>query len=149
MKILVPLDGSKDAEDALSAADRFLRFEETGTLLLQKVLNSPTGKVLSSTEILDLQASEAKKAELYLQEIKERFKDKGYEVETHISAGPDPAQAIADWAETQKADLIIMRSHGISGIRHFLLGSVAYRLVRLSDISVLLVKAKKSAPVQA
>lgn len=145
MKILVPLDGSEEAEEALAAADRFLKFEEAGVLTLHKVLNSPTGKVLSATEILDLQADEAKKAKAYLNEVAARYSDRDYQVEVDLSAGPDEAQAIADLAERRKVDLIVMRSHGCSGIRHFLLGSVAYRLVRLSDISVLLVKSKKKA----
>jgi len=52
----------------------------------------------------------------------------------------DPGHEIADFAEEHGADLIILPSHGHSGIKRFLIGSVAERVVRLATCPVLVLK---------
>ena len=54
----------------------------------------------------------------------------------HVSAG----EAIAEYAEKVKADLVIVGSHGRTGLRRILLGSVAERVVRLAPCAVLVVR---------
>lgn len=140
MKVLVPLDGSAMAEEALRAADRLLRHEEGGVLHLHRVLKSPSGKVMSSTEIIASQEQQLAQVRAYLQGVASNLKDKPYQIEVHTSNGPDPAEAIAAKAEALEVDVIIMRSHGKTGLRHFLLGSTTYSLSRISKVSVLIVK---------
>lgn len=140
MKVLVPLDGSPMAEEALRAADRLLRHEDGGVLHLHRVLKSPSGKVMSSTEIIATQERELQSVTDYLQGVAANLKEKPYEIQIHTSNGPDPAEAIAAKAEALEADVIIMRSHGKTGLRHFLLGSTTYSLSRISKVSVLIVK---------
>lgn len=140
MKVLVPLDGSAMAEEALRAADRLLRHEDGGVLYLHRVLKSPSGKVMSSTEIISSHETELENVNSYLQGVASNLKDKPYQVQTHTSNGPDPAEAIAAKAESVGADVIIMRSHGKTGLKHFLLGSTTYSLSRISKVSVLIVK---------
>lgn len=140
MKVLVPLDGTEMAEEALGAADRFLRHEPGGTLILFRVVNVSAGKVMGASEILSHQASEIEKVERYLQGVRERMTVKPYNVDIRHGNGPNIAEAIADLAEELGVDVIMMRSHSKTGWRHFLLGSTTYSLARLSRVSVLIVK---------
>ena len=140
VKVLVPLDGSEMAEEALGAADRLLRHEPGGTLVLHRVLSSPSGKILSANEIIAVQSQEREKTEQYLEGVREKLGEKPYQIEIELSAGPNPATAIANRAEELEVDVIMMRSHSKSGWRHFLLGSTTYSLARLSRVSVLIVK---------
>lgn len=56
-----------------------------------------------------------------------------------------PADAIAETAENIKADLIVIGSHGHTGLRHIFLGSTAERVVHEADCDVLVIKAKNNA----
>lgn len=140
VKVLVPLDGSEMAEEALGAADRLLRHEPGGTLVLHRVLSSPSGKVMGANEIIAVQSQEREKTEQYLEGVRQKLGEKPYQIEIEMSAGPNPATAIADRAEDLGVDVIMMRSHSKTGWRHFLLGSTTYSLARLSRVSVLIVK---------
>ena len=60
-----------------------------------------------------------------------------------VLESPSPAKAILDQAKKEGSDLIVVATHGRSGLSHFLLGSVAEKLLRLSPIPVLVVRAQK------
>jgi nucleotide-binding universal stress UspA family protein len=57
----------------------------------------------------------------------------------HVEIG-DPGRCVTDFAKRTDADLIVMSSHGRTGLAHMLLGSVAERVVRLSHCPVLVLK---------
>jgi nucleotide-binding universal stress UspA family protein len=74
------------------------------------------------------------------QELRKRLSDGKYaEVQIHIEVG-DPGHCVADFAKQIGADLIVMPSHGRTGLAHMLLGSVAERVVRLSHCPVLVLR---------
>jgi nucleotide-binding universal stress UspA family protein len=62
----------------------------------------------------------------------------GVEVEPHLASG-EPAHVILDLVRRQKADMVVMSTHGRTGFRHFLMGSVAEKVVRLCPVPVLTV----------
>ncbi|HMR08667.1 MAG TPA: universal stress protein [Polyangiaceae bacterium] len=62
----------------------------------------------------------------------------GMSVAHHLESG-EPASTILETAKKSGTDLIVMGTHGRTGVRHFLLGSVAEKLVRLSPVPVLTV----------
>jgi nucleotide-binding universal stress UspA family protein len=68
----------------------------------------------------------------------------GVAVTHHIESG-DPTHAILAAIERRGADLVVISTHGRTGVRRFLLGSVAERLVRLSPVPVVTVPAKPSS----
>ena len=61
------------------------------------------------------------------------------QVDFHVRFG-DPGREIAAFAESQHADLIVMPSHGRTGLSRILIGSVAERVVRLAHCPVLILK---------
>ncbi len=75
-----------------------------------------------------------------LQEWQKRIAPEGVEVESTLM-GEFPSHAIAVTAEEMGADLIVMGTRGLSGIKHVMLGSVAERTVRIAPCPVMTVKA--------
>jgi len=70
---------------------------------------------------------------------KELSDEKYSQVHIHVEVG-DPGHRVADFANRISADLIVMPSHGRTGLSHMLVGSVAERVVRLSHCPVLVLR---------
>ena len=140
-KILVPLDGSLLAEAALWKA---AGIANGGTLSL---LRAAEARSLVGTDLVEAQVAAVQEAEEYLASVARRLADRGLKkVETHVWYGP-PAAAIVEAAETQKADVIVMSTHGRSGLGRLILGSVAESVLRGTRKPILVVRAD-SAPVE-
>jgi len=138
--ILVPVDFSEHSKEALDTALQIAHlFGSTIHLLhcyhIQTAAISPYGVVLPSSYYTDLRDS----AEKRLNEWHERVFGEGVKVESILSAD-SPSLAINLFAEEIKADLIVMGTRGLSGLKHAMLGSVAERVVRLAPCPVLTVK---------
>jgi len=67
------------------------------------------------------------------------------ELQMAIATG-DPSTEIVKYARSRRAELIVMPSHGRKGINHFLKGSVAERVVRLSPCPVLVLRGEDASP---
>ena len=147
-KILVPLDGSKLAECVLPHVEAIAK----GTNVEEVILVSATERVLGYRPITDYAepmkdelVPEAvgkmeKQAQKYLDRIAKGLEAKGIKVETLVLLG-NPAEEITINAKHYGADLIIMASHGRSGISKWTHGSVADKVFRASSIPVLMVRA--------
>jgi nucleotide-binding universal stress UspA family protein len=81
-----------------------------------------------------------KNAQLNLAEIKQSFIRDGIAVDTKIVRGVSPAEGIMQVADEVGADLIIMGSHGRTGFKKLVLGSVAQEVLTQSPIPVLIMK---------
>ncbi|MBT9584201.1 universal stress protein [bacterium] len=132
--ILVPLDGSAVAEQALSYARDVCR----GKLLLLRVQNypSPLDFPLATQSLLE---AEDQAAHAYLEGIHQRLTREGALVSWIHRVG-DPASTILQEARDARIDLIVMASHGRSGLSHFLLGSITEKVVRHATCPVLVVR---------
>ena len=140
-KVLVPLDGSVLAEAGMWKA---AELANGGTVSLLRAAEAQT---LPGADPVDAQVSAVREAEEYLAGAVRRLKDRGVtNVETHVWYGP-PAAAIVEAAQVQKVDLIIMSTHGRSGIGRLILGSVAESVLRGTRTPILVVRAD-SAPVE-
>lgn len=140
--ILVPLDGSDRARQALPVAGRIAR--DTGaSLLLFNVLQPPA--MLSwqmETGLMQVEnrkaEREAREAELAALAASENMK--GIKVTTAV-VDDLPAQAILEKIRSASANLVVMCSHGRSGLMRWALGSVAQKLARHSPVPVLILRA--------
>lgn len=141
-KVLVPLDGSRAAEAALEQAT-YLASRTGGNLLLVQVLsnymvtdNPPLTP--DFREQLDLRdRGEARK---YLGGVELRVQGQGLLCQSEVIESGNPAEGILDCAESRSVDLIVLTSHGRSGLSRFLLGSVAERVLRHAVCPVLVVR---------
>ena len=133
--VLVPLDGSQFAEQGLLAACRMAR--ETGaTLVLVRAVQFYGDT--NENEAMELEV--VREAQQYLHALKQRLESDGFTVRTEVLPAL-AARAILFAAEAQHADVISMSTHGRSGLRYALLGSVAEVVVRRSRRPILLVRA--------
>jgi nucleotide-binding universal stress UspA family protein len=143
-KWLVPLDGSVLAERALVVAAELARREE-GTLVLVRVLEdvslveqNPPVNVAALVEELDLLGRE--EVVRYFREVGQRDLLRGLEV-AFVVESEHPSGVILDTAVSHHTDLIIISSHGHSGLTRWVLGSVTERVLRFAPCPVLVVRA--------
>lgn len=142
-KILVPLDGSVLAEQALTKALDVVEGGEP-TLLLLRAAEASTWPGVDPTEE---QIRVVREAEQYLAAVQARLAAKGLrKVETSVWYGP-PASAIVEAARVANADLVVMTTHGRSGLGRLILGSVAEAVLRGTSTPILLLRAD-GAPVE-
>lgn len=148
-KILVPLDGSKLGEAALPHVENLAIIANSEVILYQAVppadgiVLSPDGEMLSavSEEIVKGYASElGNAAQRYLDEVRDKLASKGVTVRTEVQLG-HPAESIIDFAKTGEIDLIAMSTHGRSGIKRWVFGSVADKVLHAAETPVLLIRA--------
>jgi nucleotide-binding universal stress UspA family protein len=136
--VLVPLDGSRLAEAALVSAVDLVKVSTGATLLLVRAAEAST--LLPGTDPTDAQVVVVREAEAYLEAVAARLAEQGVtRVKTSVWYGP-PAPAIVEAAEVAKADLIVMSTHGRSGLGRLIVGSVAESVVRGTRRPILLVR---------
>jgi nucleotide-binding universal stress UspA family protein len=140
-KILVPVDFSDHSARALEMAVDLAKAFGAGIDLLhcyqiQPLGISPYGIVLP--EGFDREVRQA--AGRSVDEWRGKVVLEGIEVGVHLSSR-FPSLEISETASEIGADLIVMGTRGLSGIKHVLLGSVAERTLRLAPCPVLTVKA--------
>lgn len=134
-KILVPLDGSECAESVLPKVEKLAAELKAGIALL-RVAYAHTFPGVDPTEA---EVKIVRQAEEYLHKIEERLKAKGFKVDTHVRYESD-AEAILDHAAQKDIDMIAMTTHGRSGMKRFLLGSVADKILCHSPKPIFLVR---------
>jgi nucleotide-binding universal stress UspA family protein len=140
-KIVVPLDGSALAETSISPAVQLAK-EQRGTVVLVQAVEAHW---LSGESIIDAQVRVVREAEEYLGMTADRLRAAGVSVETSVWYGA-PAVSIIDAARAQRAGLIVMTSHGRSGLSRLVLGSVAEAVLRGTTTPILLLRAA-GAPI--
>jgi nucleotide-binding universal stress UspA family protein len=82
-------------------------------------------------------------AQGYLEKIAFRLKQDGCRTRFHVLEG-DPADAIMGFAEREKVDVIVMSTHGRSGLSRLLMGSVAEKVTRETSHPVMLIKPERA-----
>jgi nucleotide-binding universal stress UspA family protein len=140
-KILVPLDGSGLAETSIVAAVQIAR-EQRARIVLVRAVEAPW---LYGEGMVDAQVRIVREAEEYLGMTADRLRGAGVTVETSVWYGA-PAVSIIAAAKAQGAGLIVMTSHGRSGLSRLILGSVAEAVLRGTTTPILLLRAE-GAPV--
>jgi nucleotide-binding universal stress UspA family protein len=149
-KILVPLDGSELAESALSHVRNIIAHNEGVEVVLFRVCEPPV--ILADypadmrTEWEDHVREETahiqQQCRLYLDETERKLAGEGVKVTAAAGLGRAPEEII-DYAIQNQIDLIVMASHGRSGITRWAFGNTAERVLRSSPVPVLLVRPEK------
>lgn len=147
-RIIVPLDGSNRAERAIPVATRIAHASK-GSIILLRVVTVPFeigSQVVPlsgfSSTTLDNDINNATK---YLAAIARRDELDGIGLKMKVLTG-SAAQKIQDVVEDEQADLIVMCSHGDTGIKRFMLGSVAQKVARNSTIPVFVLRQDGTVP---
>ncbi len=152
-RILVPLDGSQRAERALTVAARIAHASH-GSIVLLQVVGLPAeystyayGGVVAQTPLMtqDMLDTEQAQAQAYLSSIQQLESLAGIQTETKVVIGT-AAATIEELADEEKVDLIVMCSHGDTGFKRWVLGSVAQKVARHSHIPVLVLRQDGTTP---
>ena len=143
-RILVPLDGSKTAESALPYARTLAERLDADVELLEVIdVGEISGNVSTATAALLNDVPRSGRPDQYLTQIAKSFPS--IRTRWRVEQG-SAAAIIIDTAAADKETLIIMGSHGRSGIHRWLLGSVAEKVLRGTSNPLLLVRASEQAP---
>lgn len=144
--LVVPLDGSELAELSLPYVEDMARKLKLSVSLVRVTPTPTLAFPGSETYAYDAQMymDMEKASEVYLHEKRRELRDKGLEVECTLKTG-HAATHIIDHAESIEGGLIVMTTHGRSGVGRWIMGSVADRVLRASAAPVLLLRSP-SAP---
>jgi nucleotide-binding universal stress UspA family protein len=144
-RILVPVDFSDDSLKALDYAVQFSAPFKAELVLLYVVepvyYATPVDMYATSPNLALLLDEQRKSGKAQLARLEAKLIKAKRKARAVLKTG-SPAQVIADAAKRLKADMIIMATHGRTGLSHVLLGSVAERVVRTAGCPVLTVRRK-------
>jgi nucleotide-binding universal stress UspA family protein len=146
--ILVPHDFSSPANHAAALARDEAKTHGAKILLLH-VIELP-GQITQDTALMpdatgapiSVRDYATRGAENHLDDIAARLAKDGAKPQTFIRFGK-PSDEILQFAEENAVDLIVMGTHGHTGLRHLLVGSVTERVVRVSKLPVLTVPLRE------
>jgi universal stress protein A len=132
-KIICPVDFSELSRKALQYANEFARLSDGKVFLVGVIENDPT---INYSHDLEKEDSDEEKR---LTALIEEENMAGIVADYVIYEG-SAEECILDYAKRQKADVIIMGSHGRRGLKRMILGSVAEHVIRRAPCPVLVVK---------
>ena len=143
-RILVPIDFSAPSLKALDDAVEFNQPYGAEIILLCAVEHNYYESLASVPNSGALVAEEVRAAQEKLEEIRENLAARGVKCRALVELSV-PFQAIVDAAKKVNASLIIMSTHGRTGLAHVLVGSVAERVVRHAGCPILLLRSSADA----
>lgn len=139
-RIVVPYDQSELSKQALETAITLAKQDERVELNVITVINTQTAVYnyvnFDSDPVRQAQLAEAKEM---LNEVKEKLSGLPNKARTFIIEG-SPAMSIVDFIVEENADLVVMGSRGLSGLKELFLGSVSHYVVQKSPCPVFIVK---------
>ncbi|MGB0388641.1 MAG: universal stress protein [Ardenticatenaceae bacterium] len=141
--VIIPLDGSALAEQAIPLGYSIAQRINAEVLLLQVVPKEikPTASNSDKVIRLDEQTpSPQAQADSYLQGMVEQLTVEGGAAVSYAIAFGSPGEAIAEVADEREASYIVMSTHGYTGVMRWLLGSVADRVLHLTERPLVLVR---------
>jgi nucleotide-binding universal stress UspA family protein len=164
-KILVPLDGSELAEAVLPYLQEVFRRPDPVEVVLLQVIRLPQGRTAATflpvgsdfpaekQPATDLAVDAAKypiyreqeiasaraEAEAYLQPLARQMREAGFDARTAVAFGR-PAAEIVRFAEEEGMDMIVLCTHGRSGISRWMVGSVADKVLRGTNVPITLIR---------
>ena len=144
-KILVPLDGSKRAEAVLPHVEEMANRYGAGIIFL---LVDELQVMLGWDEVVDLSKcreefnQRKRKAESYLAKHKKKFQEKGISADAYVVHGP-VVKSILTAAEEMDVDIIVMASHGLSGLPRTFYGSVTAGVLQKIDRPLLIIRTRR------
>jgi len=132
-KILVPLDGSQIAERILDQVENLARIHDAEVILIRVAFSH----ALTNEKLAEREEQAVADAKAYLTGVEERVKSSGIKVSSLTPCG-HAAEKIVEHARISNCDLIVMSTHGRSGLGQFVLGSVAIKVLHVATVPVLL-----------
>jgi nucleotide-binding universal stress UspA family protein len=138
-KVLVPLDGSELAECALPHVINLAKGGMVKDITLLNVVEVRLQLGAGGLDLIEIKKDLFNKAQKYLAGLQSRLRSKGLKVNVKTIRG-NVAESIINYSQKNAIDLIIIATHGYTGVKKFMLGSVALRILHHSKIPVLMIR---------
>jgi len=151
-KVMVPLDGSNLAECILPHVEAFISGCQLNTVVFVRVtepvpMSSKGGYQVGEMDykLIEENTKRIKEeritsADVYLKGVVNGLKHTGVKFQTEVLVG-NAADRLIDYAEANEVDMILIATHGRSGVSRWVRGSIADRILRASRVPVLMVRA--------
>ena len=142
-KVLVPLDGSPLAECALDHVKTLVKEGSAGEITLFNVVkvDAPWAEMYGQHfDINVMREALFASARKYLAGVEADLGAEGIKAKTATLEANRPAQAITDYARKNGIDMIVIATHGYTGMKRLMLGSVALSVLHDSQVPVLLIR---------
>jgi nucleotide-binding universal stress UspA family protein len=143
-KIMVPLDGSELAECVLPHVEAFMKGFNLSDVILVRVVEPEMpyhGEFRIDPEIVARKEAERKSsAKDYLTKVAKRIQTEATTVRAEVLVGRVP-ESLTDYAEKNDIEIILIATHGRSGVTRWVRGSVADKILRSANVPVLMVRA--------
>jgi len=140
--LLVPLDSSQFAENALEYALSLAQHYDSQITLLHVVAQEWEAEMRAELPNIEdiAEGTETRSAVTYLSAKEKELKEKGYNVVALVQKGEPVSRTILDTAKSEGADIIVMSSHGFTGLKRLMFGNVAEKVIQHAQIPVLLIR---------
>lgn len=135
-RIVVPIDGSGWSARAIPHAARLAK-QNKAELILLHIYDAPQAAVDSARD----------RIRQILREHRDKLVEEGIEARGYIIEGRNPAGCICQYVRAAEVDLVVMSTHGRTGIARMLFGSVAHEVIRELEIPVLLVRPNQTQEI--
>ena len=144
-KVLVPLDGSELAECALNHVKSLSKDGSVGEVTLLNIVNVDIPWLRSENgheqfDISKVRENVFNSSQKYLTGVESRLASEGFEVKTESLEANRPAHAIIEYAQKNGMDMIAIATHGYTGMKGMMMGSVALGVIHQSHVPVLLIR---------
>jgi len=143
-RILVATDFAESAEQALASAVQLARRHGAELILLHVYMDLPAYPEITAGQVETIYEEQRRWIEAALERRARSARGEGLLARALLRTGP-AASTIARTATDEGADLVVVGSHGRSGLDRLIVGSVAERVVRLATCPVLVVKSPETA----
>lgn len=145
-KIVCPIDGSGWADRAVPHAARIAKNNDAELILLH-IYHSPLSEYKDSLSLArqdSLIDQERERIKNHIIGLRTDLRSQGIKVRGHIIDGRDPAHNIVRYVRAEAADLVVMSTHGRTGLARFIFGSVAHKVMQALNVPVMLVRPDKA-----
>ena len=141
-KVLVPLDGSELAECSLSHVKALVNEGLIGEVILINIVGTgfPWDEMSKGLDFNAFRQELVSTSQEYLAKVASRLSAEGIKVKTEFIEANMPSHIIVDYAEKNGIDMIVITTHGYTGIQKLLLGSVAFKVLHEAHVPVLLIR---------
>jgi nucleotide-binding universal stress UspA family protein len=140
MKILLPVDGSVAALEAVRHALRLVHEGLRASFVLANVQEPPTlYEIVRAHDAEVIEHVSTAAGEHALEPAQQMLRAAGVEFESEIGSG-DPGHTLAEIAERFDCDMVIMAARGLGDLRSAVLGSVSHSVLHAANVPVLIVK---------
>ena len=144
-KVLVPLDGSELAEYSLPHVINLAKEGSVGEVILLNVVHNfditnIEGAISFYRDLEGMRKKAMDDSNKYLAGVASRLGSEGIKVRAESLEGGRPADIISDYAQKNGIDLLIIVTHGYTGLKKMMFGSVAIELIHNAHMPVLLIR---------